>query len=101
VGRPESEQARYGVKIPPCPSESRKRQAPPPCSFRAEHQRKVLFSFYLPAEASAQAGKKKSVARKIKNCKEYFAWWRALASGGGVERQFRSQPEADPPLAEK
>ena len=41
VGRPEAEQARYGVKIPPRPSEYRKRPAPPPCSFRAEQHKKV------------------------------------------------------------
>jgi len=38
----------------------------------------------LPAEASAQAGKKKSGGRKIKKCEENFcAGRRALASGGG------------------
>ena len=42
VGRPEAEQARYGVKIPPRPSRSK---APPPCSFRAEPSKKVFFSF--------------------------------------------------------
>ncbi|OGY59431.1 MAG: hypothetical protein A3H02_02890 [Candidatus Niyogibacteria bacterium RIFCSPLOWO2_12_FULL_41_13] len=34
--------------------------------IRAEQHKKVFFSFYLPAEASAQAGKKKSGARKIR-----------------------------------
>jgi len=55
------------------PSE-RSPQSPAACSSRAEHQRKVLFSFYLPAEASAQAGKKKSGARKIRNANKTFLW---------------------------
>jgi len=71
--------------IPPRPSRS---EAPPPCSFRAEPSKKVFFSFYLPAEASAQAGKKKIGRAQIKKCEEnFFARWRALASGGGAERQ--------------
>lgn len=49
--------------IPPRPSEYKKRTAPPPCSFRTEPSKKAFFSFYLPAEDSAQAGKKKSGAR--------------------------------------
>jgi len=52
---------------PACPSE-----APPPCSFRAEHHKKVFVSFYLPAEASAQAGKKKIGARKSGKAKKTF-----------------------------
>jgi len=55
--------------IPPRPSRS---EAPPSCSQRAESRKKVFFSFYLPAEASAQAGKKKSGARKSKNAKKTF-----------------------------
>ncbi|OGF75886.1 hypothetical protein A3E62_00635 [Candidatus Giovannonibacteria bacterium RIFCSPHIGHO2_12_FULL_44_29] len=31
--------------IPPHPSEYKKRPAPPPCSFRVEHHKKVFFSF--------------------------------------------------------
>jgi len=46
--------------------------SPAPCSFRAEASKKVFFSFYLPAEASAQAGKKKSGARKSGNAKKTF-----------------------------
>ena len=42
----------------------------------------MFSSFYLPAEASAQAGKKKSGARKIKNVKETF-----LLDGERSERQ--------------
>ncbi|PIS39131.1 MAG: hypothetical protein COT33_03590 [Candidatus Nealsonbacteria bacterium CG08_land_8_20_14_0_20_38_20] len=41
-------------------------------SFKAESSKKVFFSFYLPAEASAQAGKKKSGARKSKIEKKTF-----------------------------
>src|SRR3989338_3444229 len=55
------------------PSE-RSPKSPAACSLRAEHQRKVLFSFYLPVEASAQAGKKKSVARKSGKAKKTFLW---------------------------
>jgi hypothetical protein len=40
--------------------------------LRAEASKKVFFSFYLPAEASAQAGKKESGARKLKNAKKTF-----------------------------
>jgi len=58
---------RGGNFLPACRSE-----APSPCSFRAEVSKKVFFSFYLPAEASAQAGKKKSGARKLKNAKKTF-----------------------------
>ncbi|MBI5401202.1 MAG: hypothetical protein HZB12_03780, partial [Candidatus Yonathbacteria bacterium] len=46
--------------------------APPPCSFRAEPSKKVFFSFHLPAEASAQAGKKKSGERKIRKAEKTF-----------------------------
>jgi len=46
--------------------------APPPALSGAEPSKKVFFSFYLPAEASAQAGKKKSGARKLKNAKKTF-----------------------------
>jgi len=49
--------------IPPC-SCKKQRPAPPPALSGAEASKKVFFSFYLPAEASAQAGKKKSGARK-------------------------------------
>jgi len=42
--------------IPPRPSA----EAPPPALSGAEASKKVFFSFYLPAEASAQAGNKKS-----------------------------------------
>jgi len=34
----------------------------------------------------------KEIARQIKKCEEnFFAGWRASASGGGAERQFRSK----------
>ena len=58
--------------IPPHPSEIKQRPVLPPCSLRAEHHKKVFFSFYLPAEASAQAGKKKSGARKIRKAEKTF-----------------------------
>jgi len=47
--------------------------APAACSFRAEPS-KILFSFLEEKNQRAQ----------IRNCKEYFAWRRALASGGGA-----------------
>jgi hypothetical protein len=52
--------------------------------LRAEHHKKVFFSFYLPAEASAQAGKKKSGARTSGKAKKTFLWGgeRQLAAAG-------------------
>ncbi|MBU2613172.1 hypothetical protein KJ925_01800, partial [Patescibacteria group bacterium] len=47
--------------------------APATCSFRAEPS-KILFSFLEEFWWRAQIG----------NRKEYFAWRRALASGGGA-----------------
>jgi len=38
------------------------------------NQRKVFFFFYLPAEASAQAGKKKSGESKSGKAKKTFLW---------------------------
>ena len=70
--------------IPPRPSEYKKRTAPPSCSLRAEPRTKVFFSFYLPAEASAQAGKKKIGARKLKIVKKTFL------RGGEVSERRRS-----------
>jgi hypothetical protein len=66
-----------GITLRPSRSE-----APPPCSFRTEPSKKVFFSFYEEKIGRAQ----------IKKCEEnFFAGWRASASGGGAERQFRSK----------
>src|SRR3989338_2458571 len=59
------------------PSE-RSPKSPAACSLRAEHQRKVLFSFYLPVEASAQAGEEKTGARQTGKAKK------SLWGGGRV-----------------
>src|SRR3989338_2302579 len=65
------------------PSE-RSPKSPAACSLRAEHQRKVLFSFYLPVEASAQAGKKKSGPRQKGKKKKIF-----FGGGGGFRARRR------------
>ena len=54
--------------------------------IRAEQHKKVFFSFYLPAEASAQAGKKKSGARKSGKAKKTFLL------GGECQRAAAGQP---------
>jgi hypothetical protein len=57
---------------------ARRSEAPPPCSVRSRSQQKS-FLFLL---------EEKIGALKIKNCEEnFFAEQRALASGGGAERQ--------------
>ena len=44
--RPDEDAAEGGCGgIPPRPSEIKQRPAPPPCSQRAEHHKKVFFSF--------------------------------------------------------
>jgi hypothetical protein len=63
-GAPKQSEARYGVKIPPRPSENI--STSPPARLEQNAESKIFFSFYLPAEASAQAGKKKLVARAKK-----------------------------------
>jgi len=53
----------------------------------AEPSRKFFFSFYLPAETSARAGKKKNGgARKLKNVEKIFLRGRppSSAAGGGA-----------------
>src|SRR3989344_366994 len=68
----------WGIKQP-----NRERRESAGCCERAGHHKKVLFSFYLPADAlalpkpsakcgSARAGKKKFGARKIKIAKKVF-----------------------------
>jgi len=60
--------------LPPRPSRS---EAPPLCSFRAELSKKVFFPF-----------RRKRNRAQNKKCREnFFAGQRALASGGGAERQ--------------
>jgi len=51
------------------------------------------FLFLLPARRSLGAGGEEKIGRaQNKKCEEnFFAGWRALASGGGAERQFRSK----------
>ncbi|PIP50680.1 hypothetical protein COX11_02860 [Candidatus Berkelbacteria bacterium CG23_combo_of_CG06-09_8_20_14_all_41_73] len=49
-------------------------EAPPPCSVRSRTPKKSFV--FLLEEKIGRA--------QIKNCKEYFAWRRALASGGGA-----------------
>jgi len=52
------------------------------------------FLFLLPARRSLGAGGEEKIGRaQIKKCEEnFFAGWRASASGGGAERQaFRSK----------
>ena len=55
--------------------------SPAACSFRAEPS-KILFSLI---------GKIFRWRAQIPKCKEYFAWRRALASGGGAERVIFAQ----------
>jgi len=65
---------------------------------RAREGGASVFPFFLFPKAAApvnlaiqQAGKKEGGAQ-IKKCEEnFFAGWRASASGGGAERQFRSK----------
>ena len=57
--------------------------------LRQERQSETVFnSFYLPAEASAQAGKKKGCAPKLKTEKtaslSTAAWRRAEPRGGSI-----------------
>ncbi|MBU1130283.1 hypothetical protein KKE45_03105 [Patescibacteria group bacterium] len=46
--------------------------------------RKIFFSFYLPVEASTQAGKKKVHVGKLKNIKKIFLF--CLPNFGGRKR---------------
>jgi len=66
------------------PSE-RSPHSPAACSFRAEHQ--------LPARRSLGAGGEEKIRRaQNQKCEQNFSlMWRALASGGRAERQFRSK----------
>ena len=85
--------------IPPRP---RRSEAPPPCSPRAEPRKKVFFSFY-PHTKFWRGGLEEKIGRaQIKKCEEnFFAGWRALASGGGAERQnSQSGPEGPRPQFE-
>jgi len=75
----EGEAEGVGGGIPPRPSRS---EAPPPCSPRGRAQQKS-FLFIL---------EEKIGRAQIKKCEEnFFAGWRASASGGGAEHQFRSK----------
>jgi hypothetical protein len=73
-GAPKQSEARYGVKIPPRPSKNRGQPRRPARSEQS--QAKYSFPFRRIFWWRAQ----------IRNRKEYFAWRRALASGGGAER---------------
>ena len=69
-----------------------KSKAPPPCSSRVEPSKKVFFSFYPHTKFWCGGLEEKIGGAQIKKCKEnFFAGWRAVASGGGAERQFRSK----------
>jgi len=63
-----------GGGIPPRPSE-RQRPHPPPCSFRAEHHKKVFFSFLEEKIRRAQIGKSKE---------NFFVGRAGLRHGGGA-----------------
>src|SRR3989344_7790635 len=58
--------------------------SPAACSVRSRSQQKS-FLFLLPARRSLGAGGEEKIRRaQIRKSEEYFAWWRALASGGGA-----------------
>jgi len=57
--------------IPPFPCK-KQRPAPRPARSEQKPAKKFSFPFTCPAEASAQAGKKKSGARKSGNAKKTF-----------------------------
>jgi len=52
----------------------------------------LLVQSRVPQKSFLYLLEEKEIARKIKKCEEnFFAGWRALASGSGAERQFRSK----------
>jgi len=64
-------------------------EAKPRRPARSEQNQAKKFFFLLPARRSLGAGGEEKIGgAQIKKCEEnFFAGWRALASGGGAERQ--------------
>jgi len=67
-------------------------EAPPPCSVKAEASKKVFFSFYPHTKFWCGGLEEKIGRAQIRKSEEnFFAGWRALASGGGAERSSISE----------
>ena len=73
---------------PPPKADRRSLRSPAALLAKSRTQQKS-FLFLLPARRSLGAGGEEKIGRaQIKKCEEnFFAGWRALASGGGAERQ--------------
>ena len=73
-------------------AEPSERRSPAALLVQSRTQQKS-FLFLLPARRSLGAGGEEKIGRaQNQKCEEnFFAGWRALASGGGAERQFRSK----------